>query len=118
MQSKTFLFLLRHAPAAGQQAMEALDAALTAAAFDQTVRLLFLDDGVWQLQQGQDQPGRNPAALCRSLELYDVQTPPWVERESLAERGLEAGDLLMDVALVERGQVAALLREHDLVLDL
>ncbi len=103
----------------GQQAQEALDAALTAAAFDQSVRLLFLDDGVWQLKAGQQTAaGRNPAALFRSLALYDVETPPLVERESLQERGLREEDLLIPVALVPRGQVPSLLRDCDVLLSL
>lgn len=119
MLRKRFLFLLRRAPVGGQQAQEALDAALTAAAFDQPVRLLFLDDGVWQLKRGQQSvAGRNPAALFRSLELYDVETPPLVERESLEERGLRAEDLLIPVALVRRGQVPSLLRDCDVLLNL
>lgn len=119
MQSKKFLFLARRAPSGGLQALEALDAALTAAAFDQSVRLLFLDDGVWQLKRGQ-QPtaGRNPAALYHSLELYDVATPPWVEEESLDERGLRPEDLLMPVDLVQRSQIAGLLRDCDVLLNL
>lgn len=119
MTSKRFLFLLRRSPLGGLQALEALDAALTAAAFDQPVRLLFLDDGVWQLKGGQQSgAGRSPATLFGSLELYDVETPPLVERESLDERGLRPEDLSIPVVLVERGQVSALLRDCDVLLNL
>lgn len=119
MQSKRFLFLVQRLPVGGQQAREALDAALTAAAFDQSVQLLFLDDGVWQLKNGQRSgAGHNPAALYRSLDLYDVTTPPMVESESLDERGLTPDDLCIPVTLLHRSQVTATLKDCDLLLNL
>lgn len=119
MNKKRFLFLQRRSPAEGQRAFEALDAALTAAAFDQSVRLLFLDDGVWQLKRGQQaSDGRNPMALLGGLDVYDVVTPPMVEAESLQERGLREEDLMIPVALVWRRQVPEILEECELSLIL
>ena len=51
---KRLLFLLRQAPYAGSNALEALEAALVAGVFDQNVSVLFKDDGVWQLAKDQD----------------------------------------------------------------
>jgi sulfur relay (sulfurtransferase) DsrF/TusC family protein len=50
MKLKNFLFLQRRSPAAAGP--EAFDLALTAAAFDQEVTLLLLDEGVHWLSQG------------------------------------------------------------------
>ncbi|TAN49221.1 MAG: sulfurtransferase TusC [Methylococcaceae bacterium] len=119
MNGKRFLFVLRRFPIGGPQALEALDAALTAAAFDQPVRLLFLDDGVWQLKRGQPAAsGRSPMALLGSLALYDIAAPPWVERESLEERGLTPQELTIEVTVLARDRVAALLDDCDVLLNL
>lgn len=119
MVSKRFLLVLRRAPVGGPQALEALDAALTVAAFDQPVQLLFLDDGVWQLKRDQAVAGgRRVTALLGSLELYDIATPPWVEQESLTERGLTPQDLTIPVAVLARAQVAAVLDDCDVLLNL
>ena len=51
---KTVLMVLRHSPYGSGLAKAALDAALASAAFDQSFDLLFMGDGVLQLQPDQD----------------------------------------------------------------
>lgn len=114
---KNFLFVLRQPPQAGWRVREMLDMIFTAAAFDQSVRLLFLDDGVYQLKSGQHPEAAGLAAVApmfAALELYDVEEL-WVERESLEERGLEAAGLLLPVRLIDRAGLAELMRAQDLV---
>lgn len=112
---KKFLFVMRHPPQAGLRVRETLDLILTTAAFDQAVTLLFLDDGVYQLQRDQN-PSEPPqvAPLFAALELYDVE-PILVEAESLAERGLTLADLILPAALIPRTAIAALISGHDVV---
>lgn len=113
---KHFLFLMRHAPYGGLWAQETIDMLLTTAAFDQKIRVLFLDDGVFQLLSGQ-QPGTGRKAvgtLLGALSLYDVDDI-WVERESLQERGLSPEQLLLPAAVVARREVAALLNQADVL---
>ena len=113
---KRFLFVLTKPPHSGTYAQELLDFILTTAAFDQEVALLLLDDGVFQLKK-QQQPvdgGKDTAAVFKALELYDVTTL-YVERESLAERGLAVDDLLLPVNICERKDVALLMRQFDRV---
>ena len=50
---KQILCISRHAPYSGNLAREALDTVLAAAVFDQAIGLLFMDDGVYQLLQEQ-----------------------------------------------------------------
>ncbi|MCK7492950.1 MAG: sulfurtransferase complex subunit TusD [Comamonadaceae bacterium] len=50
--AEEILFVLRHPPHGSMNAQESLDMILAAAAFDQSVSLLFLDDGVFQLEAG------------------------------------------------------------------
>lgn len=114
--SRRFLFVLRRAPRFGVLPKETLDQALTFAAFDQTVAILFLDEGVYQLLAGQQaSPGAAaPSDMLGALPLYDVK-PVWVEEESLRERGLAEQALAIPVQMVARNAVAELLGRHDVV---
>lgn len=116
---KSFLFLMRHTPYEGAWTQEALDMLLTTAAFDQQVRVLFLDDGVFQLLSGQQAAkwGRKPIdSLLGALGLYDVEEI-FVERESLQERGLSQYPLILSARIVARADVAALLSEQDVLVS-
>jgi tRNA 2-thiouridine synthesizing protein C len=118
--NRRLLCVFRRASRADAALRERVDLALTVAAFEQAVELLFLDDAVYFLLQGQqsipDGPP-TPAELLAALPLYGLEQPPWVERESLIERGLDAAELL-PARLIDRREVAALLNEADAVLSL
>lgn len=114
---KKYLFVLRRMPHSGNHVQEALDMLLTTAAFDQQVSALFADDGVLQLKSGQNPAAlglNDTAAVFRALELYDVNAL-YVEIESLQDRGLEIGDLILPVQAIHRGDVNQLMRQHDIV---
>ena len=71
-------------------ALESLEAVLIGAAFKQDVTLAFIDDGVFQLMAGQNTAAagmKNFSCTFKALGDYDVHKF-YVERESLAERGL------------------------------
>lgn len=109
---------MRHLPHVSSHVQETLDQLLTTAAFDQTVSVLFLDDGVCQLKSGQNPHGmalKNTAAIFTALELYEV-TDVFVEAESLADRGLSVDDLILPVLSIPRTDVNALIRRHDVVI--
>ena len=109
----------RHAPHGSIRAQEGLDALLMAVAFEQPVSVVFLDDGVYQLKRGQepDRVGRKHfCAGFPSLAIYDVHDV-YVERESLALRGLGTEDLLMPVRVVDSAAIGALVEEHDIVMS-
>ena len=93
---KKFLYVNRKAPYGTIYALESLEVVLIGAAFEQDVSLAFLDDGVYQLVQGQDTGSigmKNFSPTYRALGDYEV-TKLYVERESLEERGLSADDLM------------------------
>jgi tRNA 2-thiouridine synthesizing protein C len=74
-EGKRLLIVVRRAPYGSSLARTALDTALAAAAFDQPVNILFLGDGVLQLQAGQDTAAlglKNCGRLLASLPLYDI----------------------------------------------
>ncbi|KPK40252.1 MAG: sulfur oxidoreductase [Gammaproteobacteria bacterium SG8_47] len=93
---KKFLYINRKAPYGTIYALESLEVVLIGAAFEQDVSLAFLDDGVYQLVQGQDTSGigmKNFSPTYSALGDYDVKTI-YVEKESLEARGLTKDDLL------------------------
>jgi tRNA 2-thiouridine synthesizing protein C len=117
--SKKFMFVNRTAPHGTVYALESLEVVLITAAFDQDVSLVFIDDGVWQLKKGQQTKGietKNFSPTYRALEGYDVEKL-YVERESLAARGLTENDLLVEVNVLSAGELGTLMGEQDVVLS-
>jgi tRNA 2-thiouridine synthesizing protein C len=116
---KKFMFVNRTAPYGTVYALESLEVVLISAAFDQDVSLVFVDDGVWQLKRGQQTKGietKNFSPTYRALEGYDIEKL-YVERESLEERGLTEDDLLVDVQVVGRAEMAALMDGMDVMIS-
>jgi len=130
---KKFLYVNRKAPYGTIYAQESLEVVLIGAAFDQDVSLAFLDDGVFQLTKGQDTKEiglKNFSATYRALGDYEV-TKLYVEKESLAERGLTLDDLQNieyededddyaekpSIRLVSRAEMAEVMADQDVVLS-
>ncbi len=130
---KKFLYINRKAPYGTIYALESLEVVLIGAAFEQEVSLAFLDDGVFQLIEGQNAADigmKTFAKTYRALGDYEVRKL-YVEKESLAERGLTAEDLMPivyedededyaekpSIHFVERAEMARLIGESDVVLS-
>lgn len=112
------VFLLSKAPHGSSYGREALEAALMAAAFEQGVTLVFESDGVLQLLDGQtpDAIGeKDVAAAYRALELYGIEDVR-VHGPSLAARGLDVNDLLIETASVDDAGLRELIGKADQVL--
>ena len=93
---KNFLYINRRAPHGSNYAQEGLEVALIGAAFDQDVSIAYVDDGVFQLKTDQDTSAigtKNFSATYRALGDYEVKRI-FVERESLAQRGMLESDLM------------------------
>ena len=132
-ETKKFLYVNRKAPYGTVYALESLEVVLIGAAFEQDVQLLFMDDGVFQIAKGQDtaESGmKNFSPTYTALGDYEV-TKMYVDKQSLAERGLTVDDLLPlvwededddyaekdSIILVSREEIAALMEEQDVVLS-
>ena len=130
---KKFLYINRRAPYGTIYALESLEVVLIGAAFEQDVSLAFIDDGVYQLMAGQDTAGtgmKNFSKTYRALGDYDVRKF-YVERESLAERGLTVDDLMPitfedeedgytekpSILVTDRSEMARLIAEQDVILS-
>ena len=133
LKRKKFLYINRKAPHGTIYALESLEVVLIGAAFEQDVSLAFIDDGVFQLMNGQDTSGvgiKNFSKTYRALGDYDVRKL-YVERESLAERGLAPEDLMPityedeaedyaerpSVHFLDRAEMSKLIAEQDVILS-
>ena len=133
MATKKFLYVNRKAPYGTIYALESLEVVLIGAAFEQDVSLVFMDDGVYQLTQGQETKGigvKNFSPTYAALGDYDVNKI-YVDKESLEERGLTLDDLQHltwedededwaekdSIRLVSRAEIAELMEEQEVVLS-
>ena len=130
---KKLMYVNRKAPYGTIYALESLEVVLIGAAFDQQVSLAFVDDGVYQLTRSQSTDGigmKNFSPTYAALGDYDVRHI-YVERESLAARGLTVEDLMPltyededddwaekdSLRVVDSRELAALMSEQDVVLS-
>ena len=117
---KKFLFVQTKPPYLGNMLQESLDIILTTAAFDQSVHLLFLDNGVFQIKQQQNvglQGSKDTAAIFNALEIYDVHHV-YAEVESLHERGLKPADLILPVREYFRKDIVDLMGRFQIIVGI
>ena len=115
---KSLLLILRSSPYGNGLARAGVDLALAAAAFDQDVSLLFMDEGIWQLLPQQDSahtPGKNIARLLDSLPLYDIETL-YVDGTSMVRRQLEPGQLSGNTQVLDEAELRAFVEGFDQVM--
>lgn len=116
---KRFMYVNRKAPHGTIYAQECLEVVLIAAAFDQDVSVVFVDDGVYQLKKNQDTTAigmKNFSKTYRALDDYDVEKI-YVEQESLDARGLTAEDLIIPVEVVGADKLRDIMAQQDVVIS-
>ena len=116
---KSFLFVLNSAAYSGSHSQEFLDTILIAAAFEQEVSLLLLEDAIFNLKKAQNTQGKNCkniGLIYRSLALYDVENI-YVEQEALMLQGLHQDDLLLPVKVLNKVAISSLMHKFDFVLN-
>ncbi|MCB1733562.1 MAG: sulfurtransferase complex subunit TusC [Gammaproteobacteria bacterium] len=130
---KKFMYVNRKAPYGTVYALESLEVVLIGAAFDQDVSLAFVDDGVYQIMNGQNTTGigmKNFSSTYKALGDYEV-TKLYVEKESLEARGLTVDDLMEltwededddyeekpSIRLVSSAELAEVMADQDVVLS-
>ncbi len=116
---KRFLYVNRKAPYGTIYALETLETILVAAAFEQDVSVVFMDDGVFQLKKEQNTTAlgmKNFSPTFRALEGYDVEKI-YVEKESLQARGLTVEDLVIPVELLSSVELQDLMDAQDVILS-
>ena len=116
---KRFMYVNRKAPYGTIYALECLEVVLVAAAFDQDVSVVFVDDGVCQLKKNQDTTEigmKNFSKTYGALDDYDVEKI-YVEKESLDERGLTADDLVIPVEVIVADELRDVMAQQDVVIS-
>ncbi|MEE8321548.1 MAG: sulfurtransferase complex subunit TusC [Gammaproteobacteria bacterium] len=119
MPNRKRFMIINHRPPHGTlHAWEALDLTLTAAAFEQEVSVVFMDDGVYQLIAGQDTRQidiKDFSPAFRAFGDFDIHGV-YVEAAAMTRRGLTTGDLLVDANLVDTDALSKLMSEQDIIL--
>jgi tRNA 2-thiouridine synthesizing protein C len=118
--AKSLLIISRQAPWAGPGAREALDIALAGGAFDLPIAMLFLDDGVFQLQPGQQASAmqqKDLTANLQALPLFGVDDL-YASARSLEERGLSAAPLSPAAKALDDAALTVLIAQFDQVITL
>ncbi|MCW9033301.1 MAG: sulfurtransferase complex subunit TusC [Rhodospirillales bacterium] len=116
---KRFLYVNRKAPHGTIYALETLETVLIAAAFDQDVSMVFIDDGVYQIKKDWDTTNvnmKNFSKTYRALDGYDVEKL-YVEKESMEARGLTEDDLIVDVEVLSAAELSDLMDAQDVVIS-
>ena len=118
--ARSLLLICRHSPWSGLIARETLDIALAGGAFDLPIAMLFIDDGVFQLQDAQEPKQieqKDLTAQLKALSLFGVEQL-YVEAHSLKQRSLDITSLALPVAEVQHDQLSSLLNQFDHVVTL
>ena len=116
---KRFMYVNRRAPYGTIYALECLEVVLIAAAFDQDVSVVFVDDGVCQLKKNQETAAigmKNFSNTYRALDDYDVEKI-YVEKESLEARGLTSDDLIIPVEVLSSEEMREKVAQQDVVIS-
>jgi len=106
-------------PHGSAQARESLDLTLAMSAFNESLSLFFIGDGIYQLLDGHSPEGslqKHFQPLFKMLELYDVENI-YVCKQSLLQRAIKEEQLLIDVTLVDCNQLKTKLASQDQLLS-
>ena len=88
---KRFLFIVSRSPYGSCHALEQMEAAMVAAAFDAKVAVLFRDEGVWNVQQGQAGAAigqKTISNVLTALPAYEIEEV-YVCADSLSGRDVQ-----------------------------
>lgn len=119
MTPKNILVIVRQSPYSSILSAAALDIVLTAAAFEQTLTLIFMGEGVLHLLSSQDSKAsglKNISKALSSLELYEVDQV-FVEKDALKERNLKTENLVMRPDTLSLSQIAETIEKADQVFN-
>ena len=104
-------FLMRHSPYGSVYPAEGFRAMMGTAVFEMDIVVVFADDGVYAALKGQKPDELDMKPLGEGFpSLSDVGVKEfYVHDESLVERGLSAGDLTVEAAVVGSARLAEVL---------
>ncbi|MCP4788802.1 MAG: hypothetical protein GY881_01045 [Gammaproteobacteria bacterium] len=114
------LIVMRSTPYGNTNAKDALDVALTLAAFEQEPALLYEGRGVLQLllSSQMDTPFKHLGKILSALPMYDIEHI-YIDKDSLTECGIDAKQLQnlpVQCRLLDATQVSDLFQQHQHVM--
>ncbi|WP_354623248.1 sulfurtransferase complex subunit TusC [Psychromonas sp. MME2] len=104
MTEKTIGIINRSLPHGSSAGRESLDLTLAMSAFNESLSIFFIGDGIYQLLKGQsplDILQKHYQPLFKMLELYDVENR-YVCAHSMAVRGVTVDQLIIDVTPLDK----------------
>jgi len=113
-QTHDILILQRQAPYGSSLGREGIDYALTSAAYDQNISVLFLGDGVFQTLSHQNSQGihlKNHGGALEVLPLYDIENL-FVVEEDLIERGISTEQVMKSISIISRSKSNEMIHAH------
>jgi len=116
---KELLITLRHAPYGSQLAKEAIDAVLAASVYEQTLSVLFIDDGVFQLtsaQQADKLQQKNIEKMLSAFSLYGIERL-YVCSQSLQQRGLSIAQLSLQPHPLTAQEIHTLMAQQHAIMS-
>lgn len=119
MNEKKIGILNRCLPHGSAQGRESLDLTLAMSAFNESLSLFFIGDGVYQLVDGhspEETLQKHYQPLFKMLEMYDVDNI-YVCSLSLQKRSLTSEMLMLAVTLLDNKQLHLKLAEQDQLLS-
>lgn len=113
-QAHKLLYVFTQAPYSNAAGLEALDAVLIGASFEQDVSVLFLENGVFQLLNGQNTQSTGIKQFTKTFKvLADFGVEHCYAHDlSLQARGLEQSQLMIDTQVLSSEQVRSLIAEQ------
>ena len=108
------LYVFSRAPYSTSSGQEGLDASLVGAAFDCTISVLFIHDGVFQLLKGQNCEATQLKQYTKAfsaLQDFGIEKIYLHDLSSVA-RGIEVDQLIQDVELVNTAQVSDIIAQQ------
>ncbi|MEI6896006.1 MAG: sulfurtransferase complex subunit TusC [Psychromonas sp.] len=119
MKEKKIGIINRCLPHGAVQGRESLDLTLALSAFNESLSLFFIADGIYQLVDGHNPAEilqKNFQPLFKMLALYDVENI-YVCEQSLMQRGIKQAELMINVTLVNEQQLKTKLALQDQLLS-
>jgi len=114
----TVAMLMRKAPYGSVYTAEGFRSMLGVGVFEMDISVVFVDDGVYALVEGQDPSKLDMKPLGAGFPtLPDFEVKKfYVHEPSLRERGLKAEDLVMEVEILDDQEIAGVLASAGIVL--
>lgn len=117
---KKYLIIFKHAPFDNYSNVEGLEFALSLAAFDQSVSLMFLEAGVLQLIRDKTTDNiqqKDATKVLAGLDLFEIEQL-YAHRTALDKYSLHANNLNCDPKILNDEQVNDVIAQHDIVLTI